>query len=346
MYPKYSNDELLKLIKEKQISRKELHDRYRKQYKELQILNPEIEKFLKWIPPIQYSELFNSPEAFQKFINENKFENSSQLEQRFPGIAANYRKNRGGIKDKIVWAKPAFSWKRMTVEELQNFIDEHKIQNRYDFSIKFPKLYVHSRDNWKIIDQVVFPIETTYGRWESYNTVNDFQKFVNENKITGKKDFNLRFRGLWQRARNRNFLKDLQFVGDPVYDSLWEKNLVEFLRSSINIPEQRIKTHTILSDCVDKGSLILDIEIKYKEVKIAIEIQGPYHFNTPFNKIEKYITNRKHDIMKKRYLESKEYHVFFFSYSRDLVYTYGYPYYVYLKEDELLKDIKMLIGIP
>ena len=83
---KYSNEELLELIKQKEISRKELHDVYRKQYKELQKSNPEIEDYLKWVAPIGHPELFESAEVFQKFIYDNCFENEAQLQKKHPGI--------------------------------------------------------------------------------------------------------------------------------------------------------------------------------------------------------------------------------------------------------------------
>ena len=342
----YTNEELLELIKQKEVSRKELHDVYRKQYKELQKSNPEIEDYLKWIAPISHPELFESAEVFQEFIDTNEIKNEGQLQEKFPGIHRNYKLNRGGFKDKIVWKSPKFEWKQMTVDELQKFVDDNNVLNRYDLSKRFPKLAKHSRSSgWgKILDSVVFPVETTYGRWDKYNSVSDFQKFINENNITNKKNFNTRFRGLWQRARNRNFLNDLKFCGDPVYDSVWEKNIVELLKDKLP-KEVDIQTHIILTECIDKAPLELDILIRFKETKIAIEIQGPYHFNTVFNRNEKYILNRKHDIQKHRYFSKLNMPILYFSYNEDLIKEFGYPYYIILKEDELLKDIKELLGI-
>ena len=342
---KYSNEELLELIKQKEISRKELHDVYRKQYKELQKSNPEIEDYLKWVAPIGHPELFESAEVFQKFIDDNCFENEAQLQKKHPGIYKQYRLNRGGFKDKIVWKKPKFEWKQMTVDELQKFVDDNEVLNKYDLSKRFPKLAEHSRaGGWGILDSIKFPVETTYGRWDDYNSVDDFQKFIDENNITSKKNFNTRFRGLWQRARNRDFLKDLKFCGDPIYDSVWEKNIVELLRKELP-KETEIQTHTILTSCVDKGPLKLDIMICLNNTKIAIEIQGPYHFNTTFNKLDKYVANRKHDIQKHRYFVESNIPILYFSYSEELIEEFGYPYYISLKEDELLKDIKSLLGI-
>ena len=340
----YTNEELLELIKQKKISRKELHDRYRKQYKELQISNPEIEDSLKWVAPIGHPELFESVEAFQKFVDDNGFENLGQLSEKYPGIGKQFRQGRGGIKDKFTWKKPAFSWKQMTVEELQKFIEDNNVLNKYDLSKRFPKLAFHSRSSeWDILDKVSFPVDTTYGRWEDYNTVEDFQKFIEENKITGKKDFNTRFRGMWQRARNRNLLKDLKFCGDPIYDSVWEKDLTKAIKDSL--PENiEIKTHVILNDCIDKGPLILDILIEHNGKQVAIEIQGPYHFNTGYNKLDKYIRNRKHDIQKNRYFSEKNVPILYFSYDQGLV-DLGYPYYISINENEILKDIKLLLGI-
>ena len=341
----YTNEELLELIKQKEISRKELHDVYRKQYKELQKSNPEIEGYLKWVAPISHSELFESAEVFQKFIDDNEIENEGQLQDRYPGIHRHYRLDRGGFKNRIVWKKPRFEWKQMTTEELQKFVNDNKVLNKYDLAKRFPKLALHSRANeWGILDNIIFPTETTYGRWDGYNTVSDFQKFINENNITSKKNFNTRFRGLWQRAKNRDFLKDLKFCGDPVYDSVWEKNIVELLQRELP-KDTEIQTHTILTSCVDKGPLKLDIMICLNNTKIAIEIQGPYHFNTTFNKLDKYVTNRKHDIQKHRYFINSGIPILYFSYSEELIEEFGYPYYISLKEDELLKDIKSLLGI-
>ena len=340
---KCTNEELLELIKQKKVTRRELHDRYRKQYKELQKTNPEIEDILKWRPPIDHAELFESVEAFQKFVDDNGFENPSQLCDAFPGIGRHYRKNRGGIKDKIVWKKPAFSWKQMTVSELQKFVDDNNILNRWDLEKRFPKLAVHSRAEWGIIDDIVFPVDTTYGKWSDYNTTEDFQKFVYENNIAGKKDFNTRFRGMWQRARNRDLLKNLKFCGDPVYDSVWEKDIADLIRKEI--PDADLDIHVILSSCIDKGPLILDMLISLGDKKVAIEIQGPYHFNTTYNKLDKYISNRKHDIQKHRFFVSSKIPILYFSYSKSLLEEFGYPYYVSLSERDLLKDIKSLLGI-
>jgi len=343
--PRYTNEELLELIKQKKISRKKLHDAYRKQYKELQKSNPEIEDSLKWEAPISHPELFESAEVFQKFIDDNGFKNSAQLQEKYPGVYRLYKQNRGGIKDKIIWKNPKFEWKRMTVDELQKFVDDNKVLNKYDLSKRFPKLAEHSRaGSWGILDSIKFPVETTYGRWDDYNSVSDFQKFIDENNITSKKDFNTRFRGLWQRARNRDFLKDLKFCGDPIYDSVWEKDLTELIIKEL--PEDTtVQTHIILTGCIDKGPLELDLLIKLGDREVAIEIQGPYHFKTQFNKLEKYVVNRKHDIQKNRYLTNSNIPLLYFSYSRELVETFGYPYYISLDEKELLKDIKTLLGI-
>lgn len=341
----YTNEELLELIKQKKITRKELHDVYRKQYKELQISNPEIEDYLKWIAPINHQELFESAEAFQRFIDNNNFGNPSQLADSFPGVARLYKLNRGGIKNKIIWRKPKFEWKRMTAEELQDFVDKNGVLNKYDLAKRFPKLAQHSRaGDWGILDKVVFPTETTFGKWESYNSVDDFQMFINDNNVTSKKNFNTRFRGLWQRARNRNLLKDLKFCGDPVYDSAWEKGITELLVKELP-KDAEIRVHEILTGCIDKAPLELDILIELNNKKVAIEIQGPYHFNTAFNKLEKYIANRKHDILKHRYLLSIGIPILYFSYGEDLIDTFGYPYYILLKEEDLLKDVKLLLGI-
>jgi hypothetical protein len=50
--------------------------------------------------------------------------------------------------------------------------------------------------------------------WNHLNTIEDFNKFIEENDIKGPKDFFRRFGGVYHKANKLGVLKDLKYKKD------------------------------------------------------------------------------------------------------------------------------------
>lgn len=156
---------------------------------------------------------FNNERDFQKFIDENKILNSKDFKARFPSICN--RMYTLKVSSKINYSNPLkqnYSGYD-TIEDIQKFVEEHNIQSPTDFEARFSGLYQKLRKIDGGFMKVIYPNRITVkpGTWLYLKTIEDFQKFVDENNIQSPRDFEKNFSGVYDRLLNLKLHKFLKY---------------------------------------------------------------------------------------------------------------------------------------
>ena len=267
----------------------------------------------------------NSLEDFQKFIDENpNIKSSEDLRKEYPGL---YNRSRShDILSKIKFKRPnkkLISWEFIdSFEDFENFIEDNDVSQRVELLERFPGLYGKSvKRGW--LKEASF--EKDRHRWQDMS-IEEIQKFIDSNPdlINMESLYIHGFSGLKSYLRKNKLVDKISFKYRG--KSSWEIKLSKALKKA-GI-ETRVDTDTSYSNWSR-------LDLMVEGHKIAIEIQGPYHWkeHNPRN----FIRVRKSDIKKHRWSINNNITLFYFTYGDYL--KFGYPYYVYTSEKELIADI-------
>lgn len=226
--------------------------------------------------------------------------------------------------------KNRYGSKYNSIEEIQNLIDTEDIQNPTDFKNRFYNIYQKvKRKRWT--DKVVYP-NRKKSDYSWANTFKDIQEFINTNNIQTPSDFEKRFPGLYMLVLNKHWNLEINYPKEK-YKSSWETNLEIFLKSNNIKFTIQYESYSIRSK----------IDIFLSDYNIAIEIQGPNHFSECCKGgFKSFQDSRKSDIKKNRWCKEKGITLLYFSYDKSLVEKYGYPWYIYTTEKELLEEIERI----
>ena len=83
----------------------------------------------------------NTPDDFNKFIEENNIKNPSELEKRFSGVYNRATTNK--LLSKLIYPEKRNDWNHLnTVEDFNKFIKENDIKCPNDFKINFISVIV------------------------------------------------------------------------------------------------------------------------------------------------------------------------------------------------------------
>ena len=159
------------------------------------------------------------------------------------------------------------------------------------------------------------------------------QKFIYDNLIT-KSELHDKFPGLCTKCYNNGWIKYLKFIKKSVNMKIssWEKSLVSFLQDKLIVNTQ-----------LDSYSSYSKIDIFLPNLNIAIEVQGPNHYSKHCRgSFNSFLKTRKSDIKKNRWCREQGITLLYFSYDKLLVKKYGYPWYIYTSEKELLAEIERI----
>lgn len=151
-------------------------------------------------------ENINQPKTlteFQKFIDDNKVENPTQLQKRFPIIfnSSYFQKVR---KDLIYQNKRSdYSKDFNTIEDFQNFIDKNEIKRASDFESLNASLYLR-------MGKLGFSKKVVYEspgklNWKFLNTPEDFQKFIDDEGLKSPGEFETKYSGCYDRLLSFGF---------------------------------------------------------------------------------------------------------------------------------------------
>lgn len=270
----------------------------------------------------------NTLEDFQKFINDNSIKSPSQFEKEYP--SAYMRAIDLGHSRKLFYENRTISVHANieTESDAQKFIDENNIVSPSDCAKRFRGFMKKIiRNNWTIVykDQKKFKSF----RWAK--TLEDIIEFVDRKDIRSENELTTRYTTLCDYCRENSwFEKVLDYVIDRSKNSIssWEIDMENTLKENLIDFKREVS-------CVN-GQGRFDFLINGT---VAIEVQGPTHM-WPIYGEDEYIAQRKSDIRKNRWSRENDIKLFYFSYNKhSIVERFGYPYYVYTSEKELIADI-------
>ena len=246
-----------------------------------------------------YSHL-NTIEDFQKFIDKNNILSSKDFLKRFGG---GYNKLKKLKLTKLVNYPNSYNdWSNInTVNGFQTFVDENSVLNPRDFSHRFRGLF------GKLIrlglnKAIKYP-KSVYSDWSYINTVEDFQKFIDENNILCARDFGNKFSGLYHKLCNKKLHSFVTYPNSHM--SLGEKIMSDILK---NLDISYIY-NTI--DPVKFQGLMIRPDFRIDSLTIIIEVHGLQHFeDADYFKItaEESIKN---DIMKNKIFQEAGYNTLY-----------------------------------
>ena len=279
-------------------------------------------------------------EEIDEYVKLNKIHNPKELRE----LNINYYKF---CRNKSILSKLSYEPKEKkapkinrwdyikTSDDVDQFVKDNDIQNPKELVKLYPGLYDKiSREGWT--SKIIYPNKTK--SWANYNTIEEIQLLINSLNIKTKRELIDNWSGLADKISKLGIWRQLNFssLKDSGFNSYWEIDLYNKLKSSL-LGIESIDYNVRIEGCKDKRELIFDIVIRMNNKNIIVEVNGPTHF-IQLHGIENYILCRKHDIMKYRWAKSNNYYLFYFTYEPKLI-SYGYPYYIYTSEKELMDDI-------
>ena len=148
----------------------------------------------------------NTPDDFNKFIEENNVKTPEDLKKRF-GSVYNKTRKLNILKD-LIFENRYNDWSYLnTIDDFNKFIEENNIKNPTDFKKRFGSVYGRAQ-RLNILKDLIFE-NRLINDWSYLNTIDDFNKFIEENNIKSPTDFNEKFGGVHDRARRLNILDEL-----------------------------------------------------------------------------------------------------------------------------------------
>lgn len=96
-----------------------------------------------------------------------------------------------------------------SIEQAQNFINSHpELKNITELKHKYGSIYYKIRKN-KLLDKIIFPKQKSIE--DNYNTVDDFQNFININNIKSPPQLRKEFKSIYNKAKRLKLFDDLSF---------------------------------------------------------------------------------------------------------------------------------------
>ena len=164
-------------------------------------------KFVKYKHRLNDFSNFNTLEDFQKFIDENNINSPKDFEKRYTSLYVKARLLKLSKQIKYKHRLNDFS-NFNTLEDFQKFIDENKITCPKEFKIVNSGLY-HKLLRLHLTKFIKY--EKRKKSYKEISSKDDFQKYINENKILSTHDFRVKHNSLYQKAIKRGFYQELCF---------------------------------------------------------------------------------------------------------------------------------------
>lgn len=218
---------------------------------------------------------YNSIEAIQEFIDQNGILSYSELRNDYSGLRNHIAANKICVPTRdLIFpnSKKQEYWRDLnTKQEIQKFIDNHsnEIRTSGDFQNKYPGLYSKLKNISLKLTDFEFPEKVNKGTvWKYFETLDDFQKFIDEESVQTVQEFKKNYPGLERRFRRRGFSTS-QLKFPKRYKSRLEVKLEKFLiNNGINFISQ--KTFD------DLGKSRFDFYLP--EYNLILEPGGDQHF--------------------------------------------------------------------
>ena len=162
---------------------------------------------------------YNSIEAIQEFIDQNNIENHTEFKEKFSGLEKRVRKL--GFKfSEFKFKNPKHKWAFLkTKEEIESYIIQNNI---IQFSDLDKSLRKRIRDLG--FSSKNFNFKKSKKDWSLYNSLEDIQKFIDENNVRSCSEFDKNFSGLSNRTTKLGIsLSNLKFpeINKRNYPTKW-----------------------------------------------------------------------------------------------------------------------------
>lgn len=185
-----------------------------------------------------------------------------------------------------------YSWKSfITLEDFQNFIDVGNYRTRSDLEKVAPSFFTTLLNRGFNSSDIHFPVDGRSEiphKYDSFVSIQDFQKFINENNIISLENFTKEYPSLLQKYRGFGFsTKDLWFKKNSSRKDYSKLNTIDKIQKfidsdpSIKTPTNFIKKYGGLYNKMKLNNLDIKLlrfpEIgkrNFKDIKTAEDIKG------------------------------------------------------------------------
>lgn len=131
----------------------------------------------------------NTPDDFNKFIEEKDIKCPSELRKKFGGV--HYRASRLGILNKLIYSERKNDWSYLnTPDDFNKFIKEKNIKSPEDFKEKFINVYIRASRLGILGDLIYCKGKKEKSSWEVdiYNIIVGISVFINPKREVTFKD--------------------------------------------------------------------------------------------------------------------------------------------------------------
>lgn len=305
---------------------KELRKKYPKLY--IKCMNNDWLKKLCYLSRQISSENYDSIEKVQNLIIQHNINTRTELKKKFKIVYNRCCVNKWFDKLLFKDKKDRLNWENLNdIDSIQDFININNIQKPSELENNYVGLYSKIlRNKWS--DKLYYPLKKKNFK---NITLEEIQNYLDENNISSPSEFNKLNHGLYNRCLNNKWLGSLTYISK--YKSSWESSLETFLELN--------KVEFIIQ--YESYSIRSKIDLFLPNFNIAIEVQGPGHLSDHcMGGFSAYLKTRKSDIKKNRWCREQGITLLYFSYDKSLVEKYGYPWYIYTSEKELLAEIERI----
>lgn len=229
---------------------KEFREQFSGEYLRYLKVIPEQDRNLVF-PPSDKNPL-DSLDDFQKYVDENHIMSCKEFRLKYKTVYSRYLSKRPNwAASKLVF--PIMSsvekYKDLkTNEDFQRFIDENGIKTKEEFRKEFRSIHTKFFKTVPKEDRnLEFPIKGRQLYGSSYNSVEDFQKFIDENKISRPVVFKADYPSLYDRlCRILSKEEKMELVYEDKINSYTSINTIEEFQDFIST--NKISSKTELRD--------------------------------------------------------------------------------------------------
>lgn len=276
----------------------------------------------------------NSFDDFKNFISDNKIKSRQDFTLRFQKASKRFYEILSKEEQELLIPSLKKKWDKPipeTIEEFISFVKSNNILNRAEFQLRFKAVYKKFKTFSLEDREKILPNQRDYKyRYEGVKTLEDLQKFIDENKVLGRIDLLNKYGTLHKRFSSEldkiKFKTSGKSYGENFIGELLKKNSISYV------------TEKTFSDLKDQSSLRYDFYLK--DLNILIEYHGRQHFNN--NIKSKYFseTLEKHDKMKYDYAIKHKIPIIYYTNERKFYKKYGYFTEVITDPKTLIERIK------
>lgn len=282
--------------------------------------------------PFRFEEgTFMGLDDFQQYVDENKIECRKEFREKHSTVYNRFIRVIE-TKDRNLLHFPKkgttkYNGTFLTAEEYNLYIRDNNLESPIDLRKFNPSLYDHLYNY--VPDEEKKKINWKY-RWKSWNTIDTvekLQKFVQENYVINRKDLHKRFPGLYVKFQKS--LDSIHFMG-KVTISQGEKFIInQLIKYGINFSTQKTFPGFKNTDAYRFDIYLID-------KNILIEHQGEGHFGKGRYYSEELIESDK---IKKKFAEDNHIKLIYFTIYKSEYEKFGYFSNVITDVDVLLREI-------